>query len=143
MRRPVKALAWSGIALVAVLALLLVLLTNLNWNQARPWINKRVTESTGRPFAINGDLSVQWQYPLVAQSGWRSWIPWPRVTARDITFANPDWVKTASNMAEVRQVSFSLAPLALLRHQVSVANLQIDDAKLLLLREPDGKNNWT
>ena len=40
-------------ALVAVVAL-------FDWNRAMPMINERVSAAIGRPFAINGDLSVRW-----------------------------------------------------------------------------------
>lgn len=129
--------------MLAIPAVVLIFLLAFDWNHAKPWINKRVSASLGRPFSINGDLSVAWRRPQMAEPGWRNWVPWPHVTARDITFGNPAWVNTAPNMATVKQFTFSLAPFPLLHKQISISTLQLDDASLLLQRAADGKNNWT
>jgi uncharacterized protein involved in outer membrane biogenesis len=60
MSRNVKILIWAGVGFFAVLALCVLLLMTFDWNRAKPWLNSRVTEATGRPFAINGDLSLTW-----------------------------------------------------------------------------------
>ena len=54
--RAFKILAWCAGSLLAVLALCLVFLLTFDWNRARPWLNQRVSETAGRPFAIRGDF---------------------------------------------------------------------------------------
>ena len=49
------------LGLLAALAVLLLVVALFDWNRAKPWLNARVSDATGRPFAINGDLSLQWQ----------------------------------------------------------------------------------
>jgi len=142
MRRPVKILLWSGIGLLLIPVVALVFLFAFDWNYAKPWINKRVSASLGRPFSINGDLSVAWHRPQTVESGWRDWIPWPQVSAHNITVGNPDDVKAPSNMAEISQLSFTLAPLPFLSKQINIPTLQLDQPLLLLQRAADGKNNW-
>lgn len=128
--------------LLLIPAVALVFLFAFDWNHAKPWINKRVSASLGRPFSINGDLSVGWHRPQTAESGWRDWVPWPQVSAHNITVGNPDGVKAPSNMAEISQLSFTLAPLPFLSKQINISTLQLDQPLLLLQRAADGKNNW-
>lgn len=143
MSRPVKILTWGGIGIVAVLALCVLLLTTFDWNRAKPWLNSRVSEATGRPFAINGDLALTWGYSQSDSSGWRRLIPWPLFSARDVTLGNPDWADASPNMAEIGQITFSLNPLALLGKKIAIPTLVLDQPNLTLQRAADGKNNWT
>lgn len=146
MSSRIKILKWSGIALVilgVLIGLAVAFLANLDWNHAKPWINRRISQATGREFAIHGNLSVAWQHPPQSVSGWRGWIPWPHVIAQDITLGNPDWVKGTSSMAKMRQVSFTLQTLPLLRKHLIIPELAVDTPRLSLLREIDGRNNWT
>ncbi len=139
MSRNVKIFLWIAGGLVAVLILGVLVLINQDWNRAKPWLNARVSDATGRPFAINGDLDLTWHAPPTGGG----WIPWPRLRARDITVGNPAWVKSSPNLAELKLVSFSLNPLPLLRHEVLIPELLLDGASLTLERAADGKNNWT
>jgi hypothetical protein len=59
-------LRWAAIAMALLLALILaaaLLIAFMDWNKLRPWINEKVSTSTGRDFAINGDLQLQWTWP--------------------------------------------------------------------------------
>jgi uncharacterized protein involved in outer membrane biogenesis len=143
MSRNVKLLTWGGIAIIAILALCLLLLTTFDWNRAKPWLSSRVTDATGRSFAINGDLSLTWHHAQSDQSGWRGMIPWPLFSARDVTFGNPDWATASDNMAEVEHVMFSLNPLSLLNKKIQIPTLVLEQPDLTLQRAADGKNNWT
>lgn len=143
MSRTKKILTWGGIGIVAVLALCVLLLTTFDWNRAKPWLNSRVTEATGRPFAINGDLSLTWRHSQSDESGWRRLIPWPLFDARDVTLGNPDWANASPNMADIGHVTFSLNPLALLSKKIVIPTLVLDQPNLTLQRAADGKTNWT
>ncbi|HYD78859.1 MAG TPA: AsmA family protein [Paucimonas sp.] len=139
-------LKWSGIALAilaGLLAFLALLLANLDWNRAKPWLNRRIGDALGRPFAINGDLSVEWRAAPDSSGGWRRWVPWPHVTAQDIALANPEWVEAAPNMIKIRRLAFSVAPLPLLRKLAVIRDLRIDAPRIHLQRDADGRNNWT
>lgn len=141
MGRNKSVLKWIAAGAVTTLALIVLALFTLSTNLARPWINERVSEAIGRPFVIQGDLSLSWRRP--DEPGQRSWVPWPRLTARDVLIANPDWAATGPTMATVGEVSFSLNPMALLRRQVVIPSLRFDEPNLVLERDASGKNNWT
>lgn len=138
-----KILMWTGIGILAVLALCVLLLATFDWNRAKPWLNSRVADATGRPFAINGDLSLTWHHSLSDDSGWRGMVPWPMFSARDVILGNPDWAEVSPNMAEIKHITFSLNPLALLRKEIAIPSLLLDQPDLVLQRAADGKNNWT
>ncbi len=78
--------------LLALLLLALVVLAQGNWNSARPWVNDKVSEATGRHFAIQGDLSTDWSWPQPLVPGWQRWIPGLTVHARSVVLGNrPDF----------------------------------------------------
>lgn len=143
MRRGLKIAAGIIAAIVALAALLLVLMSAFDWNRAKPWINAKVAEATGRAFAINGDLSFSWERPPEQQIGWRRFVPWPHIRAQDIMLGNPDWAQTGPTMAELRQVDATVNPLALLTKTIIIRSLVLDEGAVILEKSKDGKNNWT
>ncbi|MBC7859087.1 MAG: AsmA family protein, partial [Burkholderiaceae bacterium] len=75
---------------VGLPALAVVVLLNFDWNRARPWLNERTSEAIGRPFAIEGDLTLSWERAeKTAAGGWRDMVPWPHLTAREVRIGNP------------------------------------------------------
>ena len=49
----------------------------------------------------------------------------------------------AGDTAAAQQLAFSLSPLALLGRKIAIPELRFDQPQLALLRQADGKNNWT
>lgn len=134
-----KIAAWSGAALLAMFVVACALLATFDWNRAKPWIDPRVSEATDRVFSIHGDLSLTWQAPQ-GETGWRAWVPWPRLSAQQVSFGNPDWAKT-TNMTQVQQVVFSVSLLPLIRKRLVIPSLALDAPQLQLQRLQDGRNN--
>jgi uncharacterized protein involved in outer membrane biogenesis len=131
--------------LVAIPAIALVILLNYDWNKARPWLNAKTSEAIGRPFAINGDLSLKWEKPAAVMgraSTWRDHIPWPHLIAKDVHLSNPAGMP-ARDMASVSELSFSLNPFALLHKSIAIPVLRFETPAVELLRNADGANNWT
>ncbi|MEN3296518.1 MAG: AsmA family protein [Burkholderiales bacterium] len=133
----------SVAGIVAGLLLALALLAAFDWNRVKPWLNERVSEAAGRPFAINGDLSMGWRAPAQPLSGWRRWIPWPHLRAKDITLGNPDWATTGPTMARIQQIDFSVNLLPLLQKVISINSLILTEPQLALELSKNGENNWT
>ncbi|WP_026641021.1 AsmA family protein [Bordetella petrii] len=126
-------LALATVALVVVIAL-------FDWNQLKPTVNERVSAAIGRPFAINGDLDVQWRRPAQEQ-GWRSWVPWPHISMEDVTIANAEWAE-APHLATLQRAEFSLSPLPLLARHVVIRQIQLTGPAANLQRLKDGRANW-
>ncbi|SHH07647.1 AsmA family protein [Massilia sp. CF038] len=143
-RRSKIVLAVAGV-LIAIPAVALVVLLNYDWNKARPWLNAKTSEAIGRPFVIGGDLRLTWDKPSDTlrerDRSWRDLVPWPHLVANDVTVGNPDAI--GGQMAGVKQFSFSLNPLALLEHRINIPVLRFEAPQIELLRDADGRNNWT
>ena len=143
-RRARIALAAAGL-LIAVPATAIIVLINADWNRARPWLSARTSEALGRPFTIEGDLTLAWRQEG-RQPGWRGALPWPHLQARNVRMGNPDGIAgdpAHPQSATVSQLAFSLDPLALLEKKIVIPELRFDAPQLRLLRGKDGRNNWT
>jgi len=153
-------MAFGGVvALIAVPALALAVLLNLDWDRARPWLDARASEALGRPFAIVGDLTLNWDRQAAGPGGrdasWRGMIPWPHLLAQDIHIGNPSDMSAPApgdagtamplpaEMASIRELAFSLDPLALLDKRLVIPVLSFASPLISLRRDTDGRNNWT
>jgi len=145
MRRRHKLLAWIiGVPVtlaVVLVAALVVTLSLFDWNRLKPTINAQASTAIGRPFAIDGNLGVQWMRDPQSQ-GWRAWVPWPHIVAQDISVANPAWTKQPQ-FAHLDALRFSLSPLDLLQHRVRIPTLQLVNPSVDLERDAQGRANWT
>ncbi|MNX62207.1 putative assembly protein [compost metagenome] len=128
----------GGISLLG--AALVVVIATFDWNRAKPMINERASAAIGRPFAINGDLSVKWEREP-DKDGWRAWVPWPHVIANDISVGNAPWAK-APQFATLKRGEFNLALLPLLRQRVVIRRIQLTEPAADLERLADGRANW-
>jgi AsmA family protein len=140
MKRSHKILIWiAGILVVLVTALILVVAL-FDWNRLKPTINAQVSTAIGRPFAIEGDLTAVWQREP-SEPGWRSWVPWPTFTARDIQVGNPLWTQQPL-FAHLDAVQIRVSPLPLLLHHVYVPSIQLVNPQIDLERDAHGQANW-
>ena len=140
-RRIGKIIAWLLATLVVLIVALVIFILAFDWNRARPYIDDKVSQAIGRPFAINGDLKVGWQHP-VGETGWRGWVPWPRFSAANITVGNPDWTKQPQ-FATLDQIDFEVKVLPLLAHDIVIPVINLVNPSVDLERLLDGRNNWT
>ena len=140
-RRVGKSLLWVFGVLVLLLAVLVVVFLTFDWNRARPWVDDKVSQAIGRPFAINGDLRVGWERPP-NMTGWKRWVPWPRFSAHNITIGNPDWAK-AKNFATLDEIDFQVEVLPLLAHDIIIPSINLVNPGVDLERLKDNRDNWT
>ncbi|MCG2584448.1 AsmA family protein [Massilia sp. TS11] len=140
-----RALRWLLISvggLVAVLVLALLVLLNLDWNRARPWLGARASAALGRPVELAGPLSLQWARGVPVPQTWSDYLPWPQLTARQVRIGNPPELGQSGNTAVFGSIGFSLQPLALLRRELVLPELRLDSPHIDLLRLADGRHNW-
>ena len=90
MKRSRKVLSWMTGMLLVLIVVLVIVITHYDWNRLKPYLDEKISLAIGRPFAINGDLSVTWQREPTG-GGLAALVPWPEFTARDIQIANPSW----------------------------------------------------
>ncbi|WP_426702656.1 AsmA family protein [Rhodanobacter sp. Col0626] len=140
MKRSRKVLAWIAGALLALIVVVILIIALFDWNRLKPFINDKVSQAIGRPFAINGDLTVDWQRDRTG--GWlSSLVPWPEFTARDISVANPDWAQQPQ-FAKLEALRFRLSPLPLLAHRINVPSLQLVQPTIDLERDKQSRATW-
>ncbi|MBW0447237.1 AsmA family protein [bacterium M00.F.Ca.ET.228.01.1.1] len=140
-RRIGKIVAWIVAIIVILVIALTVFILTFDWNRARPYVNDKVTQAIGRQFTINGDLRVGLRHP-VGETGWKSWVPWPRFSAANITIANPDWAKRPQ-FATLDEIDFQVKVLPLLAHDIVIPAINLVNPSVDLERMTDGRNNWT
>ncbi|REC95087.1 AsmA family protein [Kushneria indalinina] len=143
MSRAMRIVSRTLGGLVALLILLGLVMTLMSWNWLRPTINDRVSESLGRPFAIQGDLGLSWQ--------WESWRLMPRVSAEDIVLGDPPELNQARGVdagteeartARIGSIAVGLQPMALLQKRISLHDLVVRNASATLRRLEETQNNW-
>lgn len=140
-----RAIKWLVFVLLGVILLLLVagiVLYTFDWNRAKPRINALVSETSGRQFAIDGDLTVDWRRDTQAAGGWRKFVPLPVIEARDVSLGNPDWAEH-DHMARVGSLRFGVELLPLLKHTVVLRDLALRQADVALERADESRNSWT
>ncbi|MGM3275722.1 AsmA family protein [Ralstonia sp. 24A2] len=126
---------------VVIVATAVIFVLTFDWNRAKPYLNDHVSQAIGRAFAINGDLMLTWKKPE-GETGWRAYVPWPRLIANDITVGNPDWTKQP-HVATIHQLTFVLEALPLLAHRIVIPSVTLDTPAIALERDKQNRNNWT
>ena len=161
-RRVAIGLLWALGLIVGVLVLLMVLVAGIDWNRAKPWVNEKVSEATGRHFAIEGDLSAEWTWPQPVDAGWQRWIPGVVVKADRMVMGNPagftppfrradsktpskDTVDLldATTMARIGSATATVQLLPLLGQYLSIDTVALTGPQVALARTSDGTKNWT
>ncbi len=118
----------GGVVVVVVVAAIILLPMFFDVQSYKPEIEKQVSEATGRPFNLDGDLNL-------------SVFPWVGVSISDVTLGNPegfqkkDFVKIKSFEARVK-----LMPL--LSKEIEVKQFVLDGPEIYLEKRADGQANW-
>ncbi|WP_090827657.1 AsmA family protein [Nitrosovibrio tenuis] len=119
-------------AVLSVLSVLLILVVAFaiwfDWNMIKPYVERQVTEKTGREFVIGGDLDVKLSLN-------------PLVSAEGLSLANADW-GTQQPMLGVDRLQFRISLLDLLAGHVVLPEVSVSQPKILLEKSADGKRNW-
>ncbi|OBV40032.1 AsmA family protein [Janthinobacterium psychrotolerans] len=141
--KPLKIVGWTLASMLVLILLVIIFIMTFDWNRARPYINRQVSESTGREFVIGGDLQVKFHQGLKTEAGWRRYVPRPTITANDVRISNPDWATAGKQMASAQRIVVSTHLLPLLSHRVVLTDLALDAPQIALQRRADGSNSWT
>ncbi|MET3108004.1 uncharacterized protein involved in outer membrane biogenesis [Oxalobacteraceae bacterium GrIS 2.11] len=141
-----KILLWFTALIISLLLIALALALTFDWNRAKPYLNRNASESTGRDFAVRGDLQVHLISGAQPGAGWMqaiSTLPLLQISADDVVLSNPSWAQVGRDMATVHKVVLTLKPLALLGRQVMITDLSMDTPLIALERRADRSNSWT
>ncbi len=136
-----KAIGGTVLFLLLIVVAVIVFIATFDLNRLKPAINDKVSAELHRPFAINGDLGVQWMREP-DQAGWRAWVPWPHLHAEDVVLGNPPGVP-GDYTARLKRVEAGVSLLALLHKEIYLPRITLKEPDAALKRLQNGKNNWT
>jgi uncharacterized protein involved in outer membrane biogenesis len=112
----------------ALLAFAVAFAIWFDWNMAKPYIQRQVTEKTGREFVIAGDLDVRLSLN-------------PLISAEGVSLANAEW-GTEQPMLAVKKIAFRISLWDLLKGDIVLPEVSASQPKIVLEKSADGKKNW-
>jgi uncharacterized protein involved in outer membrane biogenesis len=137
-----RRIVFGVIALLVALPLLAVLvIANLDWNRAKPWLQTRASAALGREVRIDGALAAAWHWRRHIDDE-DSWSPGLRFSAERVRIANPDWAKHAQ-FAELQTLEIDLRLLPLLWRHLEMPSIRLVHPTLAFERRKDGSDSWT
>jgi AsmA family protein len=99
-----------------------------DWNTIKPYVERKVSEKTGREFVIKGDLHVNLGLN-------------PLITADGLTLANAPW-GTRQPMVSVDNLAFRVNLWRLIRGEIVLPEVSASHPNVIIERSKDGKANW-
>jgi AsmA family protein len=119
---------WIG-GIFAGLLLMLLGLSLIDWNAARGPLSRMISRHIERPVSISGPLRV------------RLFSSTPSVELQGLTIGNPDWAGDG-NMIELPHLHAAVVLSRLLVGRLVIETLELDDPKLSLIQDEQGRANW-
>src|SRR5690242_9379863 len=102
----------------ALLAFAVAFAIWFDWNMAKPYIQRQVTEKTGREFVIAGDLDVRLSLN-------------PLISAEGVSLANAEW-GTEQPMLAVKKIAFRISLWDLLKGDIVLPEVSASQPKIVL-----------
>jgi len=118
----------GGGLFVLVVAALLVVPLFVDVQKYKPEIEKRVSEATGRPFAIGGQLEL-------------SLFPWAGLAFSDLHLGNPPGFKE-KDFVSVKAFEARVKLLPLLSRDVQVKRFILEGPRIVLEKSKTGQGSW-
>jgi len=116
--------------IVAVLVLVVLGLTFMDWNLLKKPIERGASARFGRAVTIAGPLQV------------RGWSRTPTLTLNGLTVGNPPW-EPDRPMLKVERVQLQLELLPLLGGHLILRRVELDHPDIYLHQGKSGRANWT
>ena len=127
-----KALKWGGIIMVSlivvVIAALLIIPMFVDLQKYKPELEKYVSETTGRPFAIGDDLSL-------------SLFPWAGISFSDLHMGNTSGF-AEKDFLTVNSFEVRIKLLPLISKNIQIKRFVVNEPRVLLVKKKDGGVNW-
>jgi len=120
---------WAGVVLAILLLLVVLFLVFFDWNYFKPTLARIISEKTGRPTSIEGNLTVHvW-----------SWNPSAEVDG--LTMKNPSWAER-DVMFHADRLIVSVSLGRLLRGQLVLPEIEVVQPTVDLERDSKGRASW-
>jgi len=129
MKNGIKwALIVGGALIVLVVAALLVIPMFVDIQKYKPEIENTVSEATGRPFTIDGELSLYL-------------FPWAGLSFSDLHLGNPPGFEE-KDFLSIKSFEARVKLLPLLSKDIQVKRFIIEDPRIALEKNKAGRGNW-
>lgn len=125
-----KAMLWTVGSVFGVFVVIILFLGFFDWNYLKGPVQRIASSVTHRTVRIDGDLDVHIL----------SWTPGARIGG--LRVSNPAWLGKG-DMANIGDVEVKVKLLPLFKGDVILPLLKIDNGNVVLLRDLQGRNNWT
>jgi uncharacterized protein involved in outer membrane biogenesis len=129
MKKTLKILAYLGAGVILIFIGLSIFVSTLDADKYRLQLVDVIGKQTGRVTKLNGPISFS-----LGLSG-------VHIAIQDASLGNPVWA-SRPNMAGMGKFELSLGLLPLLTHHISINELLIENADILLESNSFGQNNW-
>ncbi|MGD8522607.1 MAG: AsmA family protein [Desulfobacterales bacterium] len=127
-----KALKWGGIIfvglVVVVIAALLIIPMFVDLQKYKPKLEKYVSETTGRPFAIGNKLKL-------------SLFPWAGVYFSDLHLGNTSGF-AEKDFLTLKSFEVRVKLLPLISKNIQIKRFVINEPRVSLVKNKDGGTNW-
>ena len=128
LKKLIKLLFWLAGLSVIVIAAVVILITSVDPNQHKDWIEARFHKETGRDISLDGPVAF-------------TLYPWLGVEAGNVSIANAE-VFGAEPFAYLDYVKLRVKLLPLLREEYEVDTVAVRGAVINLVRNEQGIANW-
>lgn len=127
-----KILKWGAIVVAALVVIviggLLIIPMFVDVQKYKPEIEKQVSQATGCPFTIGGELKL-------------SLFPWAGLAFSDLHLGNPPGFKEKDLLA-INSFDVKVKLIPLLSRELQVNRFVVEGLRVVLEKNKDGKGNW-
>jgi len=127
-----KVIKWvlivCSILIVIVIAALIIVPQFVDIQKYKPQIEQKVTEATGRPFSLGGDLDL-------------SLFPWAGISFSDLHLGNPEGFEE-KDFVSIESFEMRVKLLPLLTKDIQVKRFMMEGARIILETAKDGRTSW-
>jgi uncharacterized protein involved in outer membrane biogenesis len=124
-----KAFKWTLISMASVIAVLVIVVSLLDWNMLRAPLARMISAKTGHPASIDGNLSAH------------LWSWEPTMTIEGLNIKNAPWAERKS-MVSVQKITVQVSLGRLLRGDLVFPQIELIAPEVSLEREKSGRANW-
>ena len=129
MKKLVKIVIIFGVLLIVFVAGAIVILPRfINVQKYKPEIEKKVTDATGRPFTLGGNINL-------------SLFPWIGVRLTDLHLGNPEGF-SRKDFVSVKSFEVRVKLLPLLSRRVEIKKFVLVEPRIVLEKNKKGRKNW-
>ena len=129
MNKAIKWLVIVGGGLIALIIIALLIIPSfVDLQSYKPRIEKMVSEATGRPFSIGGDIDL-------------SLFPWVGFSSSDIHLGNPPGFEE-KDFASLKTIEVRVKLIPLISKDIQVKRFILEEPRIALEKDKSGRTNW-